>query len=40
MPQLKLVLIQGASHETAPEYPEYFKAVKEFLAEHPAQTAK
>jgi pimeloyl-ACP methyl ester carboxylesterase len=40
MPQLKLVLIQGASHETALEHPEFIKTVKEFLAEHSSQPAK
>jgi pimeloyl-ACP methyl ester carboxylesterase len=40
MPQMKLVLIQGASHQSAPEHPEYIKAVKQFLAEHSAKKAK
>jgi pimeloyl-ACP methyl ester carboxylesterase len=38
LPQMKLVLIEGASHASAPGRPEYIKAVKEFLAEHPAST--
>jgi pimeloyl-ACP methyl ester carboxylesterase len=38
LPQMKLVLIQGASHVSAPRRPEFITAVKEFLTEHPAQT--
>jgi pimeloyl-ACP methyl ester carboxylesterase len=39
--QMKLVLIEGASHGGAAGAvgrPEFIKAVKEFLAEHPAST--
>jgi pimeloyl-ACP methyl ester carboxylesterase len=41
LPQMKLVLIEGASHTGATgaaRRPEFIKAVKEFLAEHPAST--
>jgi pimeloyl-ACP methyl ester carboxylesterase len=41
LPQMKLVLIEGASHAGATgaaRRPEFIKAVKEFLAEHPAST--
>jgi pimeloyl-ACP methyl ester carboxylesterase len=38
MPQLSLVLIEGASHGSAPSRPEYVKAVKEFLMAHPGRT--
>jgi pimeloyl-ACP methyl ester carboxylesterase len=38
LPQMKLVLIEGAGHIGAPARPEFIKAVKEFLAEHPAST--
>ena len=36
LPQMNLVLIEGASHLSAPGRPEYIKAVKELLAEHRA----
>ena len=36
LPQMKLVLIEGASHGGASGRPEFIKAVKEFLAAHPA----
>ncbi len=38
MPQLQLVTIEGASHGSAPGRPEFVKALKEFLASHPAGT--
>jgi len=38
LPPMKLVLIEGASHVGAPGRPEFIKAVKEFLAAHPAST--
>jgi pimeloyl-ACP methyl ester carboxylesterase len=38
LPQMKLVLIEGASHGGAPGRPEFIKAVKEFLVAHPAST--
>jgi pimeloyl-ACP methyl ester carboxylesterase len=38
LPQMKLVLIEGAPHIGAPARPEFIKAVKDFLAEHPAST--
>jgi pimeloyl-ACP methyl ester carboxylesterase len=38
LPPMKLVQIEGAPHLGAPARPEFIKAVKEFLAEHPAST--
>ena len=38
MPQLQLVTIEGASHGSAPGRPEFSRALKEFLAAHPAGT--
>ena len=34
LPQMKLVLIEGASHQSAPKRPEFIQAVKEFLSLH------
>lgn len=36
MPQLQLVTIAGASHGTAPGRPEFIRALKVFLADHPS----
>ena len=38
LPQMKLVLIEGAPHIGALARPEFIKAVKEFLVAHPAST--
>lgn len=38
MPQLELVTIEGASHNTAPGRPEFVAALERFLAAHPAGT--
>jgi pimeloyl-ACP methyl ester carboxylesterase len=38
LPQMKLVLIEGVGHVGALARAEFIKAVKEFLAEHPAST--
>jgi len=38
LPQMKLVMIEGASHASAPTLPEFIKAVKEFLSLHPGGT--
>jgi len=40
LPQMKLVLIEGALHISAPGRPEFIKAVKEFLAEHRASVGR
>jgi pimeloyl-ACP methyl ester carboxylesterase len=40
LPQMKLVLIEGASHASAPRRPEFIKAVMEFLAEHRASVGR
>jgi pimeloyl-ACP methyl ester carboxylesterase len=39
MPNLKIVVIPGASHMTAVRNPEFLKALKAFLAEHSATAA-
>jgi pimeloyl-ACP methyl ester carboxylesterase len=39
MPQMKLLLIEGASHVNATRRPEFVKAVEEFLAVHPLNGA-
>jgi pimeloyl-ACP methyl ester carboxylesterase len=40
LPQMKLVLIEGAPHMGAPARPEYIKAVEEFLAVHRDSTGR
>ena len=39
MPQIQIVLIEGASHAAAPERPEYIQAVNAFLGAHLARTS-
>ena len=39
MPNLKIVVIPGANHMSAVGNPEFLKALKAFLAEHPANVA-
>jgi pimeloyl-ACP methyl ester carboxylesterase len=40
LPQMKLVLIEGAPHIGAPARPEFIKAVEEFLAGHPDSSGR
>jgi pimeloyl-ACP methyl ester carboxylesterase len=40
LPRMKLVLIEGAPHISAPARPEFIKAVEEFLAGHPDSSGR
>jgi pimeloyl-ACP methyl ester carboxylesterase len=40
MPQLQLVIINGASHVEAPRRPEFIQALVMFLQEHPLRNSR